>query len=99
MHSTPGRADPKELASLLGLLVFCSAAVPHGRIFMQGMLRQFAHLDIDWTRGVVRFLGQERWGKVELTDAFWRDLSWWQSALRERPGHLCFVDKTTAVCS
>ena len=50
------KADPKELASLLGLLVFCSAAVPHGRIFMQGMLRQFASLEIDWSRGYVRFL-------------------------------------------
>ena len=48
------KAEPKELASLLGMLVFSSAAVPHGRTYMQGMLRQFGGLDVDWKRGVVK---------------------------------------------
>ena len=48
-------AEPKELASLLGMLVFSSAAVPHGRTYMQGMLRQFGGLEVDWKRGVVRY--------------------------------------------
>ena len=73
-------AEPKELASLLGLLVFCSAAVPHGRTYMQGMLRQFAGLEVDWKRGVVRFR-EGAWKAVELSPAFWRDMAWWRGAL------------------
>ena len=77
-------AEPKELASLLGLLVFCAAAVPNGRTHMQGMLRQFARLEVDWTRGAVRWSGGD-WGEVPLTRTFWRDLSWWRGALEENP--------------
>ena len=73
-------AEPKELASLLGMLVFSSAAVPHGRTYMQGMLRQFAGLEVDWKRGVVKFHGTS-WQQVPLTPSFWRDLAWWRGAL------------------
>ena len=73
-------ADPKALASLLGMLVFSSAAVVHGRTYMQGMLRQFSGLEVDWKRGVVRWSGRP-WQQVELSPAFWRDLSWWNGAL------------------
>ena len=73
-------AEPKELASLLGMLVFSAAAVPHGRTYMQGMLRQFAGLEVDWARGSVWYARCE-WGSVKLTPAFWRDLSWWRSAM------------------
>ena len=51
------QAEPKELASLLGMLVFSAAAVPRGRTYMQGMLRQFAGLEVDWARGSVRYAG------------------------------------------
>ena len=77
-------AEPKELASLLGLLVFCASAVPNGRTHMQGMLRQFARLEVDWARGSVRWPGGE-WGKVPLTRAFWRDLVWWKGAIDSNP--------------
>merc|ERR1739841_225579 len=75
------KAEPKELASLLGLLVFCASVIPHGRTYMQGMLRQFAGLEVDWTRGSVRYANCS-WSEIKLTPAFWRDLAWWQSALR-----------------
>ena len=38
------RAEPRELASFIGHLVFCSDVVPNGRVYMQAMLRQFAGL-------------------------------------------------------
>ena len=74
-------AEPRELASLLGTLVFCSEVIPGGRTYMQGMLRQFAGLEVDWIRGRVRY-ARGRWRAVPLSDGFWRDLSWWRSALR-----------------
>ena len=74
------RADPKDLASLLGHLVFASEVVPEGRIYMQGMLRQFAGLEVDWMHGRVRAKAG-LWGQVELTPSFWRDLAWWSSAI------------------
>ena len=73
-------ADPRELASLLGHLVFCSEVVPGGRTYMQAMLRQFAGLEVDWMRGRVRYV-QSAWGSVQLQPGFWRDLAWWRSAL------------------
>ena len=76
----PYSADPKELASLLGHLVFASEVVPQGRTFMQGMLRQFAGLEVDWVRGRVR-VKAGTWGRVNLTPSFWRDLAWWNGAL------------------
>ena len=90
-------ADPKELASLLGLLVFCSAAVPHGRTNMQGLLRQFARLEVDWARGSVRWPGGD-WGKVPLTRAFWRELAWWKGALESNPS-VPMVDSRAGVAA
>ena len=48
---------------------------------MQGMLRQFAGLEVDWARGSVKYANCD-WSAVRLTPAFWRDLVWWQGALR-----------------
>jgi hypothetical protein len=79
------RADPVELARLLGLLVFASQVVPAGRVYMQGMLSQFQGLEVDWRRGAVRPSGsRSQWEKVPLSEAFWRDLEWWQSSFEER---------------
>ena len=47
---------------------------------MQSMLRQFAGLEVDWMRGRVRYVRGD-WRQVELRAGFWRDLSWWRSAL------------------
>ena len=74
------KAGPKELASLLGHLVFAAEVVPNGRTYMQGMLRQFVGLEVDWADGRVRH-AFGAWGKVDLTPAFWRDLTWWRSAI------------------
>ena len=73
-------AEPRELASLLGHLVFCSEVVPGGRTYMQSMLRQFVGLEVDWMRGSVRY-ARGVWGRIRLSDGFWRDLAWWRSAL------------------
>jgi len=48
---------PKELASLLGHLVFASQCVRGGRVYMQGMLSAFRGLEVDWGRGRVRASG------------------------------------------
>ncbi|KOO30544.1 reverse transcriptase family protein [Chrysochromulina tobinii] len=45
------KADPRELASFLGKLVFVSQVVAGGRTYMQGMLTQFKGLLVDWQRG------------------------------------------------
>jgi len=75
--------DPRDLATLLGHLVFASAVMPNARTYMQGMLASFSGLEqVDWRRGKVR----ERWGDwrpMELTASFWRDLEWWDE-MRER---------------
>ena len=47
------RAYPRELASLLGKLVFASQVVWNGRAFMESMLSTFAGCEIDWRRGTV----------------------------------------------
>ena len=47
---------------------------------MQSMLRQFAGLEVDWMRSTVRY-ARGAWGRVALSDGFWRDLAWWRSAL------------------
>ena len=73
-------ADPRELASVLGQLVFASSVIPNSRVYMQAMLRQFAGLEIDWARGLVRSV-HSAWSQVPLADGFWRDLHWWRSAL------------------
>lgn len=76
-------AAPRELASFLGHLVFCSEVIPGGRAYMQAMLRQFRGLEVDWQRGTVRRV-RCSWGRMELSQGFWRDLHWWRSALGGR---------------
>jgi hypothetical protein len=75
------RAEPLELAQLLGHLVFISDVVPSGRTYMQAMLRQFRGLEVDWARGAVRH-AHGAWRDMELDGGFWRDLVWWRSAMR-----------------
>ena len=77
-----GTSPPRELASLLGQLVFASEMVPGGRTYMQAMLAQFKGLHVDWLRGQVRSVVSGTAGPVQLTPGFWRDLAWWRSALR-----------------
>ena len=77
-------AEPRELARLLGLLVFASQVVPGGRVYMQGMLSQFQGLEVDWKRGLVKPTNGHQWGSVRLGDAFWRDLEWWSDSLQFR---------------
>jgi hypothetical protein len=74
-------SPPRELASLLGQLVFASEMVPGGRTYMQAMLSQFKGLRVDWLRGTVRSVVSDSPGPVELRPGFWRDLLWWRSAL------------------
>ena len=78
--------DVHELASFLGHLVFCSQVVPQGRTYMQGMLSQFAGLEVDWRRGEVRATGGgKQWAQgVRLHPGFWRDLAWWDERLERR---------------
>ena len=73
-------AGPRELAELLGHLVFVSAVVPNGRVYMQAMLGQFKGLVVDWKRGAVK-CGGEAWRALKLSNGFWRDLHWWSTAL------------------
>ena len=79
----PEESDPKELASFLGHLVFASEVIPGGRVYMQAMLTQFKGLEVDWARGLVRSF-HSVWQRVPLHEGFWRDVHWWQSALRRR---------------
>ena len=53
-----------------------------GRTAMQSMLRQFAGLEVDWAYGRVRQLAGSEWELVTLADGFWRDMTWWLSAVR-----------------
>ena len=77
------QADPRELASFLGKLVFVSQVVMGGRTYMQGMLAQFKGLVVDWRRGVVKPRAGV-WGNLTIGDEFWRDLEWWRSHLAGR---------------
>jgi len=79
----PETADPRELASFLGQLVFASEVIPGGRVYMQSMLRQFKGLEVDWTRGLVRHL-HSAWRRIQILEGFWRDVHWWRSALRRQ---------------
>ena len=75
------KVAPREMAELLGLLVFIAPCIPQGRVYMQVMLRTFAGLTVDWQGGCVRFL-HGQWRNLEATDSFFADLQWWESALR-----------------
>ena len=72
--------DPRDLAVLLGHLVFASGVMPNARTYMQGMLASFAGLEVDWRRGKVRAKRGE-WRPMELSPSFWRDLEWWDEML------------------
>ena len=78
------RADPRELAVLLGKLVFSSQVVWNGRAFMQAMLSSFAGCEIDWRRGKVSFRGGSFTKRMVLPGGFWDDLDWWGEHLLER---------------
>ena len=73
-------ADPRELAVLLGHLVFASQVIPHGRTYMQAMLSSFTGLEVEWRRGKVRPVRGE-WREMRLGRGFWRDLDWWDAQL------------------
>ena len=73
----------KELAKLLGHLVFGSQVVPGGRTYMQAMLSSFGGLVVDWRRGTVRPSGGG-WRALSVSDGFWRDLEWWDDHLERR---------------
>ena len=60
----------KELAKLLGHLVFGSQVVPGGRTYMQAMLSSFAGLEVDWRRGAVRRTGGGAWQEMSVSDGF-----------------------------
>ena len=72
--------DPRDLAVLLGHLVFASAVMPNARTYMQCMLASFAGLEVDWRRGKVR-ARRGVWKPMELDASFWRDLEWWDEML------------------
>ena len=76
-------ADPREVAKLLGHLVFVSQVVPCGRTYMQAMLSSFAGLIVDWKRGGVRMPGGKS-SRLYLQPSFWEDLSWWSAHLETR---------------
>ena len=76
-------AEPKELASFLGKLVFASQVVRGGRTYMQGMLSQFKGLVVDWRRGAVQ-PADGKWRPLQISQAFWRDLEWWEQHLEHR---------------
>ena len=77
-------AEPRELAQLLGQLVFASQVIPGGRVAMQAMLAQFKGLEVDWRQGLVSLVGQARWTLVPLDQGFWRDLEWWDMHFERR---------------
>ena len=54
------QSEPREVAQLLGHLVFISDVVPGGRTYLQAIPRQFRGLEVDWARGAVRHV-HGRW--------------------------------------
>ena len=82
-NGAPLAVDPREVAKLLGHLVFASGVVPNGRAYMQAMLSSFAGLRVDWQRGVVSTAGKSC-GLMHLGTSFWEDLRWWSAHLEMR---------------
>ena len=78
------QVKPRDLAVLLGHLIFGSQVVPGGRTYMQGMLSQFKGLTVDWNHGQVKLTVGGEWGLVSLGDDFWRDLDWWADHFERR---------------
>ena len=77
------KVEPRDLAKLLGHLVFASQVVPGGRTYMQNMLSSFGGLEVDWKHGRVR-AKEGPWDLVCLTTGFWLDLEWWHDHLELR---------------
>ena len=77
------KVKPKDLAKLLGHLVFASQVVPGGRTYMQNMLSAFSGLEVDWKHGRVRARHGD-WELVTLSREFWLDLEWWSDHLEVR---------------
>ena len=76
-------ADPREVAQLLGKLVFASQVVSGGRTYLQNMLSVFKGMVVDWRRGKVTY-GGAKGQSLHLGAGFWRDLRWWR---RHLAGH------------
>ena len=83
-RAKPVMVEPRELAQLLGQLVFASQVIPGGRVAMQAMLAQFKGLEVDWRQGRVSLVGQAKWTLVQLDQGFWRDLEWWDMHFERR---------------
>ena len=54
--------------------------MPNARVYHQGMLASFVGLEVEWKRGKVRAV-RGAWRSMTLSDAFWRDLDWWDQQL------------------
>ena len=76
--------EPKDLARLLGHLVFASQVVSGGRVYMQSMLSQFSGLTVDWRRGEVKYASGKKQEGVTVNEGFWRDLEWWSDHMSHR---------------
>ena len=82
-HSRPGdRAEPKELASLLGLLNFAALVVEPGQVFLDRLYAHFKGAIIDWKRGTVRIDG--RGTQLILSQEFFSELRWWRENVERR---------------
>ena len=77
------RVDARELARMLGHLVFVSQVVPGGRPAMMSMLSSFQGMVVDWKRGRVS-VGGGAWRDASVQAGFWEDLEWWEDHLETR---------------
>ena len=77
------RVDARELARMLGHLVFVSQVVPGGRPAMMSMLSSFRGMVVDWKRGRVSVDGSA-WRDATVQAGFWEDLEWWEDHLETR---------------
>ena len=77
------RVDARELARMLGHLVFVSQVVPGGRPAMMSMLSSFQGMVVDWKRGRVSVSGGA-WRDATVPAGFWEDLEWWEDHIDTR---------------
>ena len=77
------RVDARELARMLGHLVFVSQVVPGGRPAMMSMLSSFRGMVVDWKRGRVS-VGGGAWRDASVPAGFWEDLEWWEDHIDTR---------------
>ena len=75
--------DARELARMLGHLVFVSQVVPGGRPAMMSMLASFQGMVVDWKRGRVS-VGGGAWRSASVPAGFWEDLEWWEDHINAR---------------